>query len=59
MFSLCSLFNDAFNISYCVASKDEMLNEMERIWKEAVVAYLRYYIQHLAGWTRENHGKPK
>jgi hypothetical protein len=36
-----------------------MLNEMERIWKEAVVAYLRYYIQHLAGWTRENHGKPK
>jgi hypothetical protein len=35
-----SLFNDAFRSSDCIASNDRMIvnNELERAWKEAVVA---------------------
>jgi hypothetical protein len=32
------LFNDAFNSSAHTASDDKMNNELERIWKETVVA---------------------
>jgi hypothetical protein len=37
---ICSLFNDAANNSYYVALNDRIVvnNELERIWKEAVVA---------------------
>jgi hypothetical protein len=35
-----SLFNDAFSISDYIASNERMIvkNELERMWKEAVVA---------------------
>jgi hypothetical protein len=35
-----SLFNDSFSISYYIASNEMMIvnNELERMWKEAVVA---------------------
>jgi hypothetical protein len=37
---ICSLFNDAFSISDYTASNERMIvnNELERMWKEAVVA---------------------
>jgi hypothetical protein len=30
-------------------------DELERILKDAIMAELRYYNQHLAAWTEENH----
>jgi hypothetical protein len=38
--SVCSLFNDVFSISDCIASNERMMvnNELERMRKEAVVA---------------------
>jgi hypothetical protein len=37
---ICGLFNDAASNSNCMASNDRIIvnNELERIWKEAVVA---------------------
>jgi hypothetical protein len=35
-----------------------MDSELERIWKEAVVAYFRALSQHLPGGNMENHDKP-
>jgi hypothetical protein len=32
-------------------------NELERMWKEAVVAKCEVLSQHLPGVTDENHGK--
>jgi len=33
-------------------------DELERIWKEAVVAHIKVLSQHLSGRSRENHEKP-
>jgi hypothetical protein len=33
-------------------------NELERMWKEAVVANLQYLPEHFPGVTEENHKKP-
>jgi len=32
-------------------------DELKRMWKEAVVAYLRYVSQHLPEGTEKNHEK--
>lgn len=32
------LFNDAVTRSYCISLDDRMDNELERVWKEAVLA---------------------
>jgi hypothetical protein len=34
---ICFLFNDAVNSSDYIVSDDRMINELERMWKEAVV----------------------
>jgi hypothetical protein len=36
-----------------------MNNKFERLWKEAVLAYLRALSQHLPGRSEENHRKPQ
>jgi hypothetical protein len=40
-FIACALFNDAVSRSDCIASGDRMNNELERMWKEAVVVRLK------------------
>jgi hypothetical protein len=35
-----------------------MNNELERIWKEATVAYFEVLPQHLPGGIEENHEQP-
>jgi hypothetical protein len=32
-------------------------DELERMWKEAVVAYFKVLLQHSIGGTEENHDK--
>jgi hypothetical protein len=32
-----------------------MINELERIWKEAVVTYFKVLSRRLPGWAEENH----
>jgi hypothetical protein len=34
-------------------------NELERMWKEAVMAKFKVLSQHLPGRTEENHKKPQ
>jgi hypothetical protein len=34
-----------------------MVNELERIWKEAAVAWFKVLYRHLPGGTRENYEK--
>jgi hypothetical protein len=36
-----------------------MNNELERVWKEVVVAKFKILFQHLPGGTEENHEKLK
>jgi hypothetical protein len=36
-----------------------MNNELERMWMEAIVAYLQGTIPAFPGRTRENHEKPQ
>jgi hypothetical protein len=56
-----NLFNAAFNISDYIASNERMIvnNELERMWKEAVVAKFMVLSRHLPGGTKENHEKPQ
>jgi hypothetical protein len=35
-----------------------MNDELESIWKDAVVACFKVLSQHLPGWTEKNHEKP-
>jgi hypothetical protein len=35
-----------------------MNNELERMWKEEVVAQFKVLYQNLSGGTEENHQKP-
>ena len=51
-----SLFNEAVNKSD--ASNGKLIsvdNELERMWKEDVIAYREILFQHLPGETEENH----
>jgi hypothetical protein len=45
--SVC-LFNDTVSISDCIASNDRTNNELERIWKEALVVQLKAISLHLS-----------
>jgi hypothetical protein len=36
-----------------------MSNELERVWKEAVMARFKILSQHLPGETEENQEKPQ
>jgi hypothetical protein len=50
---LCGLFNDAVNSSlYNVGWL--MNDELERIWKEAVVTSFNVIPRHFPGWNKEN-----
>jgi hypothetical protein len=33
-------------------------NELESVWKEAVMAYFKILYHYLHGWTEESHEKP-
>jgi hypothetical protein len=35
-----------------------MIDELERIWKEAVLALFKVLSRHLSGGTEENHEEP-
>jgi hypothetical protein len=55
-----NLFNDAFSSTDYILSNERMTvnNELERMWKEAVVAQFKVLSQHLlGGGTEENHKK--
>jgi hypothetical protein len=52
IYFICGLFNEAVSSS---ASNDRMHNELERIWKEVVVAYVQS--RHLPAGTKGNHEK--
>jgi Mor family transcriptional regulator len=56
---ICSLFIDAVNKSGHTMSKDQMAanEEMEREWKQAVVAYFKVLSSHLPRGTEENYKK--
>jgi hypothetical protein len=43
---LCGSFNDVDGSSNYVASDGRMNNEMERIWKEALVAFFEVISRH-------------
>jgi hypothetical protein len=43
------LFNDDVSTSDHIASDDRMINELEIIWKEAVMAEIKELSQHLPG----------
>jgi hypothetical protein len=36
-----------------------MIGELERIWKEAVVVYLRQYLDVCVEGVKENHERPQ
>jgi hypothetical protein len=42
---VCGLINDSVSSSNYIASNDRMINEMKRIWKEAVVTYFKILFQ--------------
>jgi len=44
-----ALFNDVISILCCIAANggDDVNNELERIWKEVVVAFLFIYLFNL------------
>lgn len=42
----------AFVIIVYVASDDDMINELEKIWKEAVAVWLKTLSRHLSGQLR-------
>jgi len=53
---ICSLFNDAVSKFRHTVSKDQMAanKEMERRWKQVVVAYFKVLSSHLTRGTEEN-----
>jgi hypothetical protein len=59
VYFIYSLFNDTFSKSDYIASNERMIvnNELERKWKEAVVAQFKVLSRHLPGGTKENHEK--
>jgi hypothetical protein len=52
-----NLFKGTIRYSYCIASTDWMIvgNELERMWKEAVVVQFRALSRHFHEETEENH----
>ena len=56
---ICSLFNDAVSKPGHTVSKDQMVanKEMERRWKQEVVAYFKALSSHLPRGTEENYKK--
>jgi hypothetical protein len=56
---VCGLFNNAVSSSDYIASNNMMVNELERIWKEAVMVYFKLLSWHLRGGTEENNENPK
>jgi hypothetical protein len=52
---ICGLFDDAAISSDNTASDGGLINELERTWKEAVVAEFQVLSEHLAEKAEENH----
>jgi hypothetical protein len=55
-----NLFNGTISYSNYIASSDWMkaCNELERMWKGAVVVQVQVLSRHLSEETEENHGNP-
>lgn len=51
---ICGLFDTVSNPDY-VALNIRMINEMERMWKEVIMACFKELSQHLPERTEENH----
>jgi hypothetical protein len=51
------LINYLFSSSDCIASSRKLNNELERIWREAVVQY-KVVSEHLPAGTEANHKQP-
>lgn len=51
---ICSsaVYLKAFGIIVYVASDDDMINDLEKIWKEAVAVWLKALSRHLSGQLR-------
>jgi hypothetical protein len=41
LYFICGLFNDAVSSLDCIALNDTVINELERMWKEAVMAQFK------------------
>lgn len=57
---ICVSFDNVFNSSYYIASNDGGLlvhNKLEKMWKEADMAYFEILYWHLLGGTDNNHDK--
>jgi hypothetical protein len=52
---ICGLFNDTFISSDYITLNERMMNELERMWNEAVVAKFRVLYWNLPGKTKEIH----
>jgi hypothetical protein len=55
LFLICGSVNDAISSSYYMALNCRMINELERMRKEAVVVYFEVLSQHSLGRTEEDH----
>jgi hypothetical protein len=55
MRGLCVILRFCQYLDYITMTNDEL----ERIWKDAVVTLSRHYPIYLAGGTKENHEKPQ
>jgi hypothetical protein len=53
------LFYDAVRSSDSTEFSGRIINELERMWKEAVMAYLKTLSWHSPAETEENHEKPQ
>jgi hypothetical protein len=49
------LFHDAIIISDCIALSGQIINELESMWREAVMIEFEVLSQHLLGETEKNH----
>jgi predicted membrane-bound spermidine synthase len=57
---IVSLFNDALPIPQIIVSNRMIVsNELEKIYKEAIVEYFTAPYQHLLVGTVENHKNPQ
>lgn len=54
---VCCLFNDDVSSSVSISPDDGVIEELEDIWKEAVVAHFKELFTDLPGETEKNHEK--
>jgi hypothetical protein len=56
VFIICSSFNDTVSdLEYMASDNQTGYNELEEMWKEAVVAYFAEIFRHFPGRFEEGH----